>query len=303
MSAGVTFEELFDPTFLNALSRWNLHARRVSGGGRHGQRLSKDLGAGIEFNDHRPYSPGDDLRAIDWNLYRRLGKVFVRLFEEEQDLPLYLVPDVSASLFLPQGGPPAIIAALRSTLAFATVGLNHHDSAGLFTLSDQLEVIFKPRAGHAQIMTFARHLARVAEAGGRGQTRLAESLQRLALLNLRKGLLIVISDFFDPRGLDAVREALQAVRHRLVLVQLVRASDANPELQGDVRLTDCESGEVADLTLTPRVLERYKAAYSAFNDGMVEIARQRHARLLRINVEGDLIDQLSSLFEHGGFRV
>jgi uncharacterized protein (DUF58 family) len=168
MSAGVTFEELFDPTFLNALSRWNLHARRVAGGGRHGQRLSKDLGAGIEFNDHRPYSPGDDLRAIDWNLYRRLGKVFVRLFEEEQDLPLYLAPDVSASLFLSQGGPPAIIAALRSTLAFATVGLNHHDSAGLFTVSDQLEVIFKPRAGQAQIMTFARHLARVAEAGGRG---------------------------------------------------------------------------------------------------------------------------------------
>jgi hypothetical protein len=116
-------------------------------------------------------------------------------------------------------------------------------------------------------------------------------------------LLIVISDFFDPRGLDAVREALQAVRHRLVLVQLVRASDANPELQGDVRLTDCESGDVADLTLTPRVLERYKAAYSAFNDGLVEIARQRHARLLRIQVEGDLIDQLSRLFEHGGFRV
>jgi uncharacterized protein (DUF58 family) len=303
MTVPVTFDELFDPDFLTALSRWSLNARRVSAGGRHGERLSRDLGSGIEFKDYRPYSAGDDLRAIDWNLYRRLGKVFVRLFEVEEDLPIYLMPDVSSSMFHRDSGPPSVVTALRSTLALAAVGLNHHDAAGLFPFSDRLEVRFKPRSGHAQIMMFARSLAQLAEASGRSQTRLVTSLERLASLNLRRGLLVIVSDFFDPGGTEALREALRPIRHRLLFVQLVRRSDAEPTLQGDVRLTDCESGEAADLTITPKVLARYRAAYAKFNEELAEIARRRHAHLLKIDVEGDLIEQLSQLFNQGGYRI
>lgn len=303
MTAAVSFDQLFDPVFLTALSRWTLGAKRVAGGGRHGERLSRDLGAGIEFKDYRPYCPGDDLRAIDWNLYRRLGKVFVRLFEEEQDLPIYLLPDVSGSMFLAPAGPPSIVAALRCTLAFATVGLNHHDSAGLFAFADRLEVIFKPKSGQAQIMPFARQLARLAEAGPDRQTRLVASLHRLASMNLRRGLLVVLSDFFDPGGVEALAQALRPIRHRLLLVQLVRRSDANPTVDGDVRLTDCETGEAADLTITPAVLARYRAAYAKFNDDLADLARRRGAHRLPIDIEGDLIAQLSRLFAHGGFRV
>jgi uncharacterized protein (DUF58 family) len=303
MTAAVTFEELFDPDFLSALSRWSLNAKRVSAGGRHGERLSKDLGSGLEFKDYRSYSAGDDLRAIDWNLYRRLGKVFVRLFEEDQDLPLYLLPDISGSMFFSDPGPPTVVAALRCTLALATIGMNHHDSAGLFTFSDQLQVIFKPKAGQVQVMPLARQLARLAEAGPRSQTRLEASLKRFASLNLRRGLLVIVSDFFDPGGIEAIRNALRPIRHRLLFVQLVRRSDADPTVSGDVRLTDCETGEAADLTVTQHLLSRYRAAYAAFNEGLEEIARQRQAAVLKIDVEGDLVEELSRLFEDGGFRV
>jgi uncharacterized protein (DUF58 family) len=303
MMATVTFDQLFDPDFLTALSRWTLNAKRVSGGGRHGERLSRDLGSGIEFKDYRPYSAGDDLRAIDWNLYRRLGKVFVRLFEVEEDLPIYVMPDVSGSMFLDDSGPPSVIAALRSALALAAVGLNHHDAAGLFPFSDRLQVIFKPKSGHAQIMTFARHLARLAEAGPRNETRLVTSLHRLASMNLRRGLLVLVSDFFDPGGIEALREALRPIRHRLLFVQLVRRSDANPTVQGDVRLTDCESGDAADLTITPKILARYRAAYATFNEELAAVAARRQAQLLKIDVEGDLVAQLSRLFDDGGFRL
>ncbi len=303
MTSAVTFDELFDPTFLTALSRWSLHAKRVAGGGRHGERLSRDLGSGIEFKDYRPYSAGDDLRAIDWNLYRRLGKVFVRLFEVEEDLPIYLLPDVSGSTFHSDSGPPSVVVALRSALALATVGLNHHDSAGLFAFSDRLQVIFKPKSGQAQIMTFARHLARLAEPGPNPGTRLGSTLERLASLNLRRGLLVIISDFFDPGGIEALREALRPIRHRLLFVQLVRRSDADPTIQGDVRLTDCESGEAADLTITPHILARYRAAYAKFNEDLAAVARHRRAHLLKIDVEGDLIAQLSQIFVDGGYRI
>ena len=98
--APITESELFDPAFLEAVGRLRLVAHRVARGGRPAEQRSKDMGAGIEFRDFRPYSPGDDFRAIDWNIYRRLGRVFLRLFEELEDLPVYLAPDVSQSLFL-----------------------------------------------------------------------------------------------------------------------------------------------------------------------------------------------------------
>jgi uncharacterized protein (DUF58 family) len=299
MPAAVTFDELFNPTFLSAVSRWSLGIKRVAGGGRHGERLSQDLGAGIEFKDYRPYSAGDDLRAIDWNLYRRLGKVFVRLFEEEQDLPIYLLPDVSGSVFLQQDGPPALVASLRCTLALAAVGLNHHDSAGLMPFADELQVVFRPKSGHTQLTAFARQLARLAEGSPARRTSLATSLHRLAHLRLRRGLLVIVSDFFDPAGLESLQDALKPLRHRVLFLQLVRKSDAEPRIEGDVRLTDCETGEAIDLTVTPHLLERYRTAYRQFNDALAAIARRRQAPLLKIDVEEDLVEQLSRLFQPG----
>jgi hypothetical protein len=152
-------------------------------------------------------------------------------------------------------------------------------------------------------MPLARQLARLAEAGPRSQTRLEASLKRFASLNLRRGLLVIVSDFFDPGGIEAIRNALRPIRHRLLFVQLVRRSDADPTVSGDVRLTDCETGEAADLTVTQHLLSRYRAAYAAFNEGLEEIARQRQAAVLKIDVEGDLVEELSRLFEDGGFRV
>ena len=80
--------ELFDPEFLESLGHLRLVARQVPRGGRFAEQRSRDLGSGIEFKDYRPYAPGDDLRGVDWNVYRRLGRVFLRLFEELEDLPL-----------------------------------------------------------------------------------------------------------------------------------------------------------------------------------------------------------------------
>ncbi len=302
-AAALDFNALFDPDFLSALSRLSLSARRVAGGGRHGERLSKDLGSGVEFKDYRPYSPGDDLRAIDWNIYRRLGKLSLRLFEEQQDLPIYLMPDLSSSMFLES--PPRIVAGLRATLAMAAIGLDHHDSAGLFPFSDQLQVVFKSKSGRASVMTFARHLAALVQdtQDNPRQTHLATAVQRLSHMKLRSGLLVIVSDFFDPEGLEALRVAMRAVRHRLLLIQLTKKSDADPALQGDVRLRDCETNEVTDLTLTPDVIARYREAYKSFNEELVSLAKRRRGAVLQLDVDQDLFEQLSTLFQSGSLQV
>lgn len=296
--SSLTFQQLFDPEFLRSLELFRLSARSVERGGRYAEQKSAELGQGMEFKDFRPYSPGDDLRSIDWNIYQRLDKVFIRLFEEQQNLPLYLMPDTSASMFLEE--QPRIHAALRAALALATVSLNQHDSVGLFPFSDSLKIVVKSKSGKAGVIGFARHLAQL-EAGR--ATELSSSVRRFSAMNLRRGLLVIISDFFDPGGIETVIAALRRCRHRLLLIQLVRESDADPELQGDVRLRDCESDEVTDVTVTPAVIKRYKKSYADFNDRLSEFAERRQAGRIRLDVEKDVVTQLSSLFDNGRMLV
>lgn len=299
-AAPIPFDKLFDPGFLASLSHLSIEVQRVAAGGRYGERLSKTLGTGLEFRDYRAYSPGDDPRAIDWNIYRRLGRVFLRLYEEQQDLPLYLMPDVSASMF--HEPEPRALTALRCTLALATISLSHHDSTALFPFAQQVEMRVKSMSGKASTMAFAEHLARLAPPPQSG-TNLSGALRRVADMNLRRGLLVVISDFFDPAGLEGVRVALRSIRHRLLFVQLVRATDANPDLDGDVRLRDCETGDAAEITVTPHVLERYRDAYAAFTDELAALAKYYQGRVLRLDVEQDLVTQLNTLFEAGHLTV
>lgn len=301
MTAGpIPFDKLFDPGFLASLSHLSIQVQRVAAGGRFGERLSKDLGAGIEFRDFRGYSPGDDPRAIDWNIYRRLGKVFLRLYEEQQDLPLYLMPDVSASMF--QEPEPRALTALRCTLALATISLSHHDSTALFPFAGRLEMRVKSMSGKNSTMAFAEHLARLSPPAESG-TNLSAALRRLADMNLRRGLLVVISDFFDPAGLESLREALRSIRHRMLFVQLVRPSDAEPRLEGDLRLRDCETGDFAEITVTPHVLNRYREAYAAFSAELAAIVKYYHGGLLRLDVEQDLVSQLNTVFAAGNLKV
>ena len=298
MSTAPTFEELFDPDFLSSLTHLSITARRVAAGGRFGEKLSRDLGSGMEFRDYRPYTPGDDLRRIDWNIYRRLGRVFLRLYEEQQDLPLYVMPDLSASMYGDDG--VRIRAALKAALAMAAISMNQNDTAGLVPFGDDLRLITRGETGKVSIMRFARHLAALE---AQQQTNLAGSLETLSSLRLRPGLLVILSDFFDPAGLERFTVATGKLRHRMLWIQITRPSDAAPTLQGELRLRDCETGEVTDIAVTPAVLKRYREAYDRFCDELASLAKRRRAGLLRLDAEQDVVRQLATLFETGSLAA
>jgi uncharacterized protein (DUF58 family) len=289
---------LFDAEFLEAVQQLRLVAKRVPHGGLIAEQRSKDQGAGIEFADHRPYSPGDDIRAIDWNLYRRLGKVFLRLFEETRDLPLYLCPDISSSAFA--GDPPRALAGLRAAFALGAIACDQHDAVGLFPFAERLRPALKPGSGGGRLERLAEHLL---ELGPRGTTDFRRSFAELDAFRLRRGLVVVISDGFDPGGAEAVLEGLRPLRHSLVFVQLTRRSDAEPELSGDVRLVDCESGEQRDLSIGGSVLARYREAQAAFQQTLTEGLERRGAGHVQLDVEADIVAQLSQLFTGGRLEV
>ncbi|HIE68740.1 MAG TPA: DUF58 domain-containing protein, partial [Planctomycetes bacterium] len=241
---------------------------------------------------------GLEMAFIDWNIYRRLGRLFLRLFEEFEDLPVYLAPDVSRSMF--HGNQPRAHAGLRAAFALAAAALNHHDSVGLFPFADELRVALKPRSGRVRMMRMAQALA--AQQPG-GTTDFAKSLGKFARLGMRSGLLIVVSDFFDPGGIEAVRESLSRQRHRLLLVQLTRKTDQFPDLSGDLLLRDCENGQEHDVSVTPDVLAAYRRAYESFEQGLHKLAMSQQAGLVRVDVDEPVVPQLSTLFESGAFVV
>ena len=294
--ARLTFEELFDSEFLSALEVFDLRIKRFIRQGRHGEQLSHDRGFGQEFKDFKAYVPGDDLRAVNWSIYRRLGRLFVHVFEEYQDLPVYLLVDLSKSMYLED--PPRIVAGLRTALALGAIASGQHDVVSLFSFSDNLEMQTKPISSKGQLIVLARQMAELDELDG---TNLSDVLEELSHQKLRRGLLVVISDFFDPAGIEAIDDAIRRVRHKILLIQLTKEEDAdpelNPEIVGDLRLVDCELEEAIDVTIEPQVIREYKRIYSTFNEDLIELADSLGSGLVQIDTEKDILDQLSLMFQ------
>jgi len=297
LSAAPGFDALFDPIFLERVNALTLRIAAAQKGGRLADQRTAARGQGSDFADFKPYVAGDDLRAIDWNIYSRLGKAFVRVFEERQDLPVYILLDVSRSMFVER--PPRIGAAMHTVLALAGAALGQHDAVSLMTVSDDLGTAMKNVSGKGGIARVARVLADQAAAGG---TALAGALTRLAAMRLRRGLGVVVSDFFDDDGLDGVLGALETLPHRLLLVQMTRVADADPtllaDLDGDLVIEDGEH-DGAGVTVTPALIERYRATYRAFADALDAFARGRGATLIRMDADRDVIDQLTPILTAG----
>lgn len=303
MSALQTSLNLLDPAFIERAQALRIIARRVAPGGRWADQRSLDRGTGLEFRDYRPYAVGDDLRAIDWNIFRRLGRVVIRLFEELEDLPIYLLPDLSRSMWLEN--PPRAHAALRTIVGLASIGLDQHDAVGVFPFGEELEISMRPRSGRGRLMEIAAALQQTAEdaPSRRRRTNLPSALAQLRGLGLREGLAVIVSDFFDPAGVEAMIAQLKRLRHRTLLIAVTRSEDREPQLDGDLLLRDCETNEAIDVSVTADVRRRYREAYDAHMGALAAFCQTRRGGFLTIDADQDALDQLASLFEGGRYEV
>lgn len=286
--------DLFPPEFVAALSRLRLHAGQVPRGGRHAEQGSAQLGAGMEFRDYRSYQPGDDIRRIDWNFYQRSGRLFLRLFEEERDLPVYILLDHSDSMFFED--PPRANAAKQAAAILIGAALNEHNRPALYPFGAGLNQNF-PAIPNRR--TLPATLARLAALGPAGQTDLPAVLRRLKSMRLRRGVVAIVSDFFDPGGIWALSEYLHGLPHKLLLVRLARDSDANPQLDGELLLEDCESGGDLRVTITPATLAAYQASFADFENKLLEFSAKRRAGYITLNADGNVLEQFMEIFNGG----
>jgi uncharacterized protein (DUF58 family) len=247
---------LLDQSFLHKLEVLSLVTRRPVHGQLKGAHRSRRVGSGMVFTDFRPYSPGDDIRNIDWGIYLRMDRLILKLFEEEADLPIYLWVDASRSM--DYGAPSKLDYARKVAAALCYVGLLNHDRVNLVAFADGAVRTLPARRGKSQAPQAFDFLESIRPGG---QTGLQSALRRFFGLPRTRGLVVVISDFLDPDGIEPGFAVLRRFRHEVAVVHVISAEEREPLLPEEVVLLDAEDGTASELHATPRLLTAYRQAF------------------------------------------
>jgi uncharacterized protein (DUF58 family) len=293
-AAQPTAELEFDDAFLRKLERLAVVAKRLAARHGRGERRTRHVGSGIEFADHRDYVQGDDLRHLDWNLYGRLERPLVRLFDEDEDLPVYLLCDTSASMGL--GQPPKLALARAVAAALAYVALTNLDRVAVYAANDGLDGGLGLVRGKAQIHPLLELLAGLEPSG---RTNLGAAVTGLVQRHRRRGLVVVISDFYDPVGFERGLDRLRYGRFEPVIVQITAPDEAAPPLRGELTIIDVETGEERPVTVTPAVAAGYRQRYEARLRGLSRFCRERAIPCFQVTSDHPLEDLVLRVLRTG----
>jgi len=251
---------LFDSDFLKQLEYLSLVSRRVFRGSLLAQRRTMQFGAGIEFAEHREYTPGDDLRYLDWNIYARHGDLLLKRFQEEEDLHVYFLLDCSRSMGF--GEPAKFDLARQVTAALAYIALADLDRISVIAFADRIVADFRLTRGKARILALLDFLENLPLAGA--DTDLSAAVREFARRRQRTGLAVVVSDLFSPGGYENGLDQLRHRRYEPHVVQLHDPREARPEMLGDVELLDIENDGTRKVTVTERALRTYRKLFDDY---------------------------------------
>lgn len=277
-----------------------LVAKTIRAGSMKGERRSIKRGTSIEFADYRNYTPGDDLRKLDWNVYARLEKPYIKLLEDEEDLAVHLLLDISGSMDWPsenevEGGDTAhnkLLFAKRLFAGLAYISLTTGDRVMMSAMSDRGRKQLGPIRGRSQVVQMLRYVYSL-DAGG--VTDLNERLRDYAIRERRKGLVVLITDMFSPTGHIEGLNTLLGKGHEIVLIHLLSPDEVNPPLAGDLSLVDIETGKTQDVTVDADMRSIYQQRLTGWlNDIRDDCARKG---IHYVMIETDIPFEKVILFE------
>ena len=291
-------ENLFDEAFLQRLELLQVIARRLFSGRQRAERKTRKVGSGLEFADHREYSPGDDIRYLDWTVWVRLRHALIRLFEEDEDLPIRIVVDVSDSMST--RGRAKLKYAQQVAAALAYVGLASLDRVGMTCASGKHHVTLPAVRGKGRIFRVFEFL-RSSPRGG--PTDVRATCSRVAAQAGQPGLTVMLSDFYDLDGAFEGLNMLRFRKHEPVAIQVIDTVEADPRrsgLRGDLRLRDVEGSAARDVTLSPATLRAYAEAHERFCDTLESSCRSRGIFYVRAPIDVPFDDLVLRIFRQGG---
>ena len=276
---------VFDEAFLRQLERLLVLMRSPVRGGLKGGRRSVKRGQSVEFTDYRDYTLGDDLRQLDWNVYARLERLFVKLFIEEEDVTVTLLVDASASMTA--GQPPKLLFAKRAAAALGYIGLASEDRVTVSALTGRVARRRAAMRGSGRIFRLLADLSSIEPADG--PTDLVAAARHAAAQLHGKGVVILLSDLLDPAADKVIRE-LAATGSELIVLHVLSPDELDPQLEGDLRLVDVETGDGVDVTVDLPTLDAYKARLSAWKAGFADLAAKRRASYVDLPSDANLAD-------------
>lgn len=271
---------LLTPELLRRLEQFQLLAARRAKSSARGERRSRARGQSVEFADHRNYVPGDDFRYLDWNLYGRLERLFLKLYEEERELPVRIFLDCSESMTF--GEPRKFDFARQVAAAMGYVALCGFDRVSVVPFpaapanATSAEMAargaLRTVRGRKSAISFFQNLSALT-AGGAAD--LNESLRRGALEARHAGLAVVLSDFLDPAGYEAGLTALVGRGFQVDIVQILSPEELSPTVFGDLRLVDAETGGAQEVTFGRYRLKSYQQTVQNFIQRLREYCQGR----------------------------
>lgn len=281
-----TVEDLLSPDLVARLGQLEISSRKVLSGKLKGERRSKRRGESVEFADHRPYVTGDDLRHIDWNIFGRLDRLFLKLFLEEEDLSLHVVVDCSGSTDC--GVPNKFLFMQKLAAALAYIGLVNLNRVAITAIGEKIGVADDPETaaqppvgvvsqirdlrGRRRLTDLVAYLCSLEPSGN---TRFTDACKRIAITRRGKGVMLVLSDFFVKEGYEDGLRLLKGHGYEVFVVQVLAPEELEPKIGGDLRLKDVEDGDVAEVTITASLLKKYKQTINAYCNRLHEFCAQR----------------------------
>lgn len=289
-------QSAFDSEFLKKLEYLYIVSKKIFAGRIKAERRSTRRGVSVEFADYRNYTAGDDFRYIDWNAFARLDELLLKLYEEREDLHIYFLVDVSHSMTY--GELPKLTYAKRVAAALAYIGLSNLDRIGITAFNTTDTHRLPTERGKGKIFNVLNFLDQVQ---GTGETDLEHAFHNFVHMTKRRGLVVLISDLFDPKGFTSGLNMLKFQKHDIFVIHIIDEKEAEPTLLGDYHLVDVETNQLRPVTINENHIKRYKALFKKYCDDLDRYCTQREISLVRTMTKSPFEELILRIFRMGGF--
>ena len=267
--SGPSDQTLLSPEMMAKLERMELVSRKIFRGRMKGERRSKRKGQSVEFADFRNYVAGDDLRFIDWNLFARLDRLYLKIFLEEEDLHVYTLVDDSLSMDF--GTPSKFLTAKRIAAALGYIGLCRGDRVSVSTFSKaSAPMVVRGRSSSHRLIGQLQSARCQNPAPS-----MEESVRHFCLRNTGKGIVILITDLMNKTGYETALKMLVAREMDIYLIHVLSPEELEPNLTGDLKLMDAEDFDMREVSISASLLQRYRLTLNAFIDSARSFCNRR----------------------------
>lgn len=280
-------ELIFDKEFLKKLENMAFVLKKARAGRYSGLHRSTRKGQSVEFADYRAYAAGDDFRQVDWNAYARLDRLFIKLFMEENDLSIHLLLDTSGSMASEGSLKYHLAKQLAGALGY--LALVNMEQVGVIALNQGTSRVLPLQRGRNAISRLWGFLGQL-EAGG--ETDLNLSLRQTGKYIKGPGIVIVLSDLLSPSGFEEGLKFLQHLGQQVVVLHILAPEEKDPQLLGNFRLVDCETGLEKEVSITPILLRAYKDHLETFLSSIKQFCLSREITYHLVGSEDNLEDIL-----------